>query len=82
MLGSNMTGMNKLTPLVIGKSNSPRSFKSVKSLPVCINMKRRHGWLGKYFSGVWQSYMKNLLYLLTVLGFMIIEKWLLLTLLR
>ncbi|GBL96508.1 Tigger transposable element-derived protein 4 [Araneus ventricosus] len=34
LLGANMSGNEKLKPLVIGKSKKPRYFKNVKSLPV------------------------------------------------
>ncbi|GBM04826.1 Tigger transposable element-derived protein 4 [Araneus ventricosus] len=34
LLGANMSGNEKLKPLVIGKSKTPRCFKNVKSLPV------------------------------------------------
>ncbi|GBM54196.1 Tigger transposable element-derived protein 4 [Araneus ventricosus] len=34
MLGANMTGHQKLKPLVIGRSKNPRCFKGAKSLEV------------------------------------------------
>lgn len=34
LIGANMTGSDKLKPLVIGKSKHPRCFKNVASLPV------------------------------------------------
>lgn len=34
MVGSNMSGTEKLKLLIIGKSKNPRSFKDIKSLPV------------------------------------------------
>ncbi|XP_065289801.1 tigger transposable element-derived protein 4-like [Dermacentor albipictus] len=33
LVGANMTGMDKLRLLVIGKSKAPRCFKSIKTLP-------------------------------------------------
>lgn len=44
LLCANMSGSEKLTPLVIGKSLKPRCFKNIKSLPVeyCAN---RCSWM-------------------------------------
>ena len=41
MVATNMDGSHKLPPLVIGKSKNPRSFKHVKTLPVCYKSNRK-----------------------------------------
>ena len=44
LLGSNMTGTQKLPPFVIGKSENPRCFKNAKSLPVAYKANKR-AWM-------------------------------------
>ena len=52
MLGSNMSGTHKLTPLVIGKNKSPRCFKNVKSLPVLYNHNKK-AWMNSELFQWW-----------------------------
>lgn len=44
LLCCNMSGTEKLTPLVIGKSKSPRCFKSVRHFP-CDYHSQRRAWM-------------------------------------
>ncbi|GBN47008.1 Tigger transposable element-derived protein 6 [Araneus ventricosus] len=41
MLGANMTGHQKLKPLVIGRSKNPRCFKGAKSLEVDYDLNKK-----------------------------------------
>lgn len=47
MLCSNMTGTEKLKPLLIGKSKKPRCFKNIKTLPVDYYFNRK-SWMNSF----------------------------------
>lgn len=52
LLCTNMTGTEKLTPLVIGKSKKPRCFANIKSLPVQY-MANKKAWMTIEFFDDW-----------------------------
>lgn len=52
MLGSNMSGTEKLKPFVIGKSKNPRCFKTIKSLPVDYDSNKK-AWMNSYLFEKW-----------------------------
>ena len=49
LLCANMDGSERLTPLIIGKSQKPRCFKNVKSLPVEYRANRKAWMTGDLF---------------------------------
>ncbi|XP_054717478.1 tigger transposable element-derived protein 4-like [Uloborus diversus] len=55
LLGANMTGTEKLRPLIIGKSSKPRCFKNVKVLPVTYKANSK-SWMT---SGIWEETIKS-----------------------
>ncbi|XP_064479058.1 tigger transposable element-derived protein 4-like [Ornithodoros turicata] len=56
MVGSNMSGTEKLPILVIGKSNNPRCFKGTKSLPVWYEANRK-AWITQQ---LFEDYVRRL----------------------
>ncbi|GBM15426.1 Tigger transposable element-derived protein 4 [Araneus ventricosus] len=52
MLGSNMTGHQKLKPLVIGRSKNPRCFKGAKSLEVDYDFNKQ-SWMTSEICEKW-----------------------------
>ena len=50
LLCTNLTGTDKLQPMVIGKSLKPRCFKNIKSLPVNYNANKKAWMTGTIFS--------------------------------
>jgi len=49
MICSNLTGTNKIRPLVIGRSKTPRCFKNIKSLPVDYEFNKKAWMTGHLF---------------------------------
>lgn len=56
LIGSNMSGTEKLPMLVIGKSKAPRCFKGVKSLPVLYEANKK-AWVTQQ---IFESYVRRL----------------------
>lgn len=56
LLGANMSGSEKLKPLVIGKSKNPRCFKHVKSLPVDYES-NSSAWMT---TAIWEKHIRKL----------------------
>lgn len=56
LIGSNMSGTEKLPMLVIGKSKAPRCFKGVKSLPVSYEANKK-AWVTQK---IFESYVRRL----------------------
>lgn len=56
LLGANMSGNEKLKPLVIGKSKKPRCFKNVKSLPVYYEANSK-AWMTAM---IWERHIRKL----------------------
>ena len=56
LVATNMDGSDKLPPLVIGMSKNPRSFKHVKTLPVCYKSNKK-AWMT---SQLFEEWLKKL----------------------
>nr|XP_044987310.1 tigger transposable element-derived protein 4 [Jaculus jaculus] len=56
VVGTNMDGSEKLPLLVVGKNQTPRCFKGVKSLPVCYEASRM-AWMT---SAIFEQWMQKL----------------------
>ncbi|GBM07231.1 Tigger transposable element-derived protein 6 [Araneus ventricosus] len=54
MLGANMTGYQKLKPLVIGRSKNPRCFKCAKSLEVDYDFNKK-SWMTSEICAKWDQ---------------------------
>ncbi|GBM50809.1 Tigger transposable element-derived protein 4 [Araneus ventricosus] len=54
MLGANMTGHQKLKPLVIGRRKNPRCFKGTKSLEVDYNFNKK-SWMTSEICEKWDQ---------------------------
>jgi len=52
LLGANMSGTEKLRPLLIGKSKKPRCFKQVKSLPLDYYANKK-SWMTSEIFNLW-----------------------------
>lgn len=52
MMGSNVSGTDKLTPLVIGKSKDPHCFKNIQSLPVEYDFNKK-AWMNGIIFEQW-----------------------------
>lgn len=52
LLAANMSGTEKLTPLMIGKSRSPRCFKGIKSFPIRYRANKK-AWMTSEFFADW-----------------------------
>ena len=50
LLTANMSGTDKLTPMIIGKSKKPRCFINVKSLPVIYESSKKAWTTADIFS--------------------------------
>ncbi|GBL81347.1 Tigger transposable element-derived protein 6 [Araneus ventricosus] len=54
MLGANMTGHQKLKPLVIGRSKNPRCFKGAKSVEVDYDFNKK-SWMTSEICEKWDG---------------------------